>query len=65
MCDFLYYSGLEWNPQYSSGTSVLKNYILQGHIKKQDKERHYPKEIFMGLKFGQVKVSDILYRLVS
>ena len=34
MYDFLYYGGLEWNPQYSSGMPVLKNYILQGHIKK-------------------------------
>lgn len=33
--------------------ACIKNYILQGHIKKQDKERHYSKEIFMGLKFGQ------------
>jgi len=42
--------------------ACIKNYILQGHIKKQDKERHYSKEIFMGLNL--VKVADILFRLL-
>ena len=46
--------------------ACIKNYILQGHIKKQDKERHYSKEIFMGLKFGQgSRYFVFLYALVK